>query len=91
MNTHLFWALEAEDLLLSLRQAGGRSLGQAWVPCWLHPGAGEHLVEEGVRWDSTCTLNCYRNLPGQEAGSSQACGGGVVVVVVVMLFAQEHP
>lgn len=47
VNTLLFWALEAEDLLLSLRQAGGRSLGQAWVPCWLHPGAGEHLVEGG--------------------------------------------
>lgn len=33
---------------------------QAWVPCWLSPEAGEHLVAGGVRLDSGCTLNCCK-------------------------------
>lgn len=40
--------------------AGGRSLGQGWVPHWLDPGAGERLVDGGGSWDSACTLNCYK-------------------------------
>lgn len=68
------------------RQKSGASLGALLA----HPGAGEHLVEGGVRWDSTCTLNCYKSSwPGKQAqpglwGWGGGGGGGGA-------FAQEHP
>lgn len=44
VKASFYFGPKKQDLLLTLRQAGGRSLGQAWVPCWLNPGAGERLA-----------------------------------------------
>lgn len=48
--------LGKEDLLLSLRQAGGRSRGEGWVPHWLDPGADGRLSGEGRGFTRTLSL-----------------------------------